>query len=139
MSFRNPNAPDQDKAIRETDEDAVTSKLSAVNAGYIKDEFVKWFVKRPARRSPVINRGTHVRTIGLDTLIIKFLEIDDEKKQIVSLGAGSDTRYFYLKASSRKFHKYFEIDFPEVTVKKVLTVRKHKELSDLIGEDAQLG
>ncbi|CAG8448421.1 2237_t:CDS:2 [Acaulospora morrowiae] len=139
MTSRKLNTSNQDDVIRGTDEDAVTSKLSAVNMGYIKDEYVKWFVRRPARRSPIINRGTYVRNIGLDTLIIKFLEIDDVKKQIVSLGAGSDTRYFHLKSLSRKFHKYFEIDFPEITAKKVLTIRKHKELSDLIGDDAKLG
>ena len=32
-------------------------RRSCVNAGYFSDPFVKHFVRRPARRSPVINRG----------------------------------------------------------------------------------
>ncbi|CAG8697200.1 7157_t:CDS:2, partial [Cetraspora pellucida] len=50
----------QDNAIRGTNDDAVTSKLSAVNAGYIQDEYVKYFLKRPVKRSPLINRGSIV-------------------------------------------------------------------------------
>ncbi|CAG8490604.1 19164_t:CDS:2, partial [Racocetra persica] len=129
----------QDNAIRGTNEDAVTSKLSAVNAGYIQDEYVRYFLKRPVKRSPLINRGSYVRNKGLDTLVIKFLEIEDGKKQIVSLGAGFDTRYFNLKSSLRKFYKYFEIDFPEITAKKVAIIRKNKELSEIIGDDARTG
>ncbi|CAG8817604.1 22415_t:CDS:2, partial [Gigaspora rosea] len=135
MAFRTLTDEDlsiQDHAIRGTNEDAITSKLSAVNAGYIQDEYVKYFHKRPVKRSPLINRG-------LDTLIIKFLEIEDGRKQIISLGAGFDTRYFNLKSSLRKFYKYFEIDFPEITAKKVAIIRKNKTLSEIIGDDARIG
>ncbi|CAG8463375.1 84_t:CDS:2 [Diversispora eburnea] len=144
MDFRNPYREEtsiQDNAIRETNDDATTSKFSAINTGYIKDDFVKFFVKKPARRPPIINRGSYVRNTQLDFLITKFLDIEgsDVKKQIVSLGAGSDTRYFHFKSLSRKFYKYFEIDYPEITSKKVFTIHKHKELFNLIGSDAKIG
>ncbi|CAG8492454.1 11815_t:CDS:2 [Scutellospora calospora] len=142
MTFRTLTDEDisiQDNAIRGTNEDAAMSKLSSVNTGYIQDEYIKYFLKRPTKRSPIINIGSYVRNKGLDTLIIKFLEIEDGKKQIVSLGAGSDTRYFNLKSSSRKFHKYFEIDFPENTAKKVAIIQTNKELSEIIGDDARIG
>ncbi|CAB4374816.1 unnamed protein product [Rhizophagus irregularis] len=144
MSFRVPTIIDsssQDNAIRGTNDDAVTSKLSAVNTGYIQDKYVRYFVRRPSKRPPIINRGTYVRNTGLDILITKFLEGGGEnvKKQVVSFGAGSDTRYFNFKATSRKFYKYFEIDYPEVTSKKVAIIQKHKDLSDLIGNEIQIG
>ncbi|CAJ0765976.1 18699_t:CDS:2, partial [Entrophospora sp. SA101] len=47
----------EDEAIRETNDDAATSKLSAVNVGYLNDKFVKYFVRRTTRRPPIINRG----------------------------------------------------------------------------------
>ncbi|CAG8551752.1 733_t:CDS:2 [Funneliformis caledonium] len=144
MAFRTPSTTDtssQDNAIRGTNDDAVTSKLSAVNTGYINDIFVKYFVKRPSKRPPIINRGSYVRNTGLDILITKFLEVGGEKlkKQIVSLGAGSDTRYFHFKNTLRKFHKYFEIDFPEITSKKVAIILRNKDLSHLIGTKMQIG
>ncbi|CAG8489658.1 2644_t:CDS:2 [Ambispora gerdemannii] len=152
-----------DNAIRGTNEDAVTSKLSAVTTGYIQDSYVKYFVKKPSRRPPIINRGlkkalasSYVRYAGLDTLIKKFLEAgigmdhskDEQtknnpkiKKQIVSLGAGSDTRYFNSKSKKLLdgLYKYFEIDYPEVTAKKVAVIRKNKQLSELFEGNAKLG
>ncbi|CAI2166417.1 16059_t:CDS:2 [Funneliformis geosporum] len=144
MAFRTPPTADtssQDNAIRGTNDDAVTSKLSAVTTGYINDVFVKYFVKRPSKRPPIINRGSYVRNAGLDILITKFLEVGEGnlKKQIVSLGAGSDTRYFHFKITSRNFHKYFEIDFPEITSKKVAIIRRNNDLLDLIGTNMQIG
>lgn len=37
----------------------IASRLhsSAVNLAYLDDPFVKYFVKRPSRRPPLINRG----------------------------------------------------------------------------------
>ncbi|CAG8483406.1 618_t:CDS:2 [Paraglomus occultum] len=130
---------EQEEAVRSTNDDAVISKASAVQADYISDNFVKYFVKRPPRRPPIINRGTYVRTTGLDTLITKFLETGNVKKQVVSLGAGSDTRYFSYKERSRPFHKYFEIDYPEITSRKVAIIRRHKQMYTLLGESARLG
>ncbi|CAG8564664.1 3591_t:CDS:2 [Dentiscutata heterogama] len=104
MAFRTLTDEDtsiQDNAIRGTNEDAITSKLSAVNAGYIQDDYVKYFHKRPTKRSPLINRGSI--------------------------------------SSLQKFYKYFEIDFPEITAKKAAIIRKNKELSEIIGDDARIG
>ncbi|KAG0244104.1 S-adenosyl-L-methionine-dependent methyltransferase [Mortierella sp. GBAus27b] len=183
----------RDDVIKGTDDDAITSKLSAVDLGYLDDPFVKHFVKRPSRRPPIINRGSYLRTATLDNLTIQFInstieagsgsavteakscattnttatatttttttttstittpstpasKSDDTqppssiKKQIVSLGCGSDTRYFKLKAKGLSVHKYFEIDFQESTAKKAAVIKKNKALTDIIGDpDLKLG
>ena len=74
---------------------------SAVNLGYMKDPFVHHFVRKPTKRPPLINRGYFARQTAIDTLIDGFLKAggDTVKKQIISLGAGFDTRFFQLKAS----------------------------------------
>ena len=56
--------------------------------------------------------GTYVRTTALDRIVDTFLSSVDGPKQIVSLGAGSDTRYFRLKRDKKhkNFH-YHELDF----------------------------
>lgn len=67
-------------------------------------------------RPPVINRGTYIRKTEIDRLIAEF-----GAQQIVSFGAGSDTRPFYAPVA-----KYIELDQSFVTSKKVRIVVKAK-------------
>ena len=97
-----------DEGTRSTDGFAAHARVSAVRQGYIQDEFVSYFVPRAKNlptHVPLINIGTHVRTTSIDTLVQDFLKAGSEdgrpvKKQIVSLGAGSDTRFWRLSVSS---------------------------------------
>lgn len=134
-----------DNAIRETDTDAAVSRLSAVNAGYMVDPYAGFFVKRSQKRPPLINIGTFIRTWALDKLVHQFLAANKySKKQIVSLGAGTDTRFFRLQTDANEaiknsIAKYVEIDFPEATTKKAMTVKKHRTLYEVLGPDLKLG
>jgi [phosphatase 2A protein]-leucine-carboxy methyltransferase len=80
--------------------------------------------------------GTYTRTIALDILINAFLSHSDPKqlqtKQIISLGAGTDTRYFRLR-SQNKHHNliYHEFDFPTVSETKRRTLLGNPLLSKL--------
>ena len=86
--------------------------------------------------------GTYCRTIAIDRLVDQFLEssppVHDstsepkrQKKQIISLGAGTDTRYFRLrKAGKTNDLIYHEFDFPDVARLKHVTVRKNASLQD---------
>jgi tRNA wybutosine-synthesizing protein 4 len=65
-----------------TNDDALLSKLSCVEAGYIKDDFVHCFLKRGIKRAPIINRGTYMRTESIDSYCKSF-------SQVVSFGSGS--------------------------------------------------
>jgi [phosphatase 2A protein]-leucine-carboxy methyltransferase len=48
----------KDTIIQQTDNDASVSRLSAVNIGYLHDNYAQSFVlARTARRLPIINRG----------------------------------------------------------------------------------
>ncbi|KAK9760445.1 carboxy methyl transferase for protein phosphatase 2A, variant 2 [Basidiobolus ranarum] len=133
------NISGNDEAVRGTNDDATISKHSAVNLGYLEDKFTKYFVKRGARRPPIINRGSYVRTRCIDSLINLFINCSTDKKQIVSLGAGSDTRYFLLKEQNINPHLYIEVDFPEVTSRKLATIYKNPELKGLLDKEATLG
>ncbi|KAL1921332.1 uncharacterized protein VTP21DRAFT_11048 [Calcarisporiella thermophila] len=130
-----------DDAVRRTNDDAVIGRLSAANIGYLNDPFVQYFVKRPVRRPPIINRGTFIRTTVLDRLIQQFLAAGNSniKKQVVSLGAGSDTRFFCYKAQSLLTpNNYFEIDYPEITANKIAILRRNQELCRILGEDIRV-
>lgn len=93
---------DADGSIRMTDMDASMARLSAVNKGYMQDTFIKHLVQHShlqPPRAPLINVGTYVRSAAIDTLVdswISLCETAGKPCQIVSLGAGSDTRYWRI-------------------------------------------
>lgn len=82
---------------------------SAVSLGYLDDPFTALLYRAPrlgqgeassSRRSPLINVGTHHRTKAIDLLVDRFLEEAGASSQIVSLGAGSDSRFWRIKVGS---------------------------------------
>uniref|UniRef100_M4EV34 Leucine carboxyl methyltransferase 1 homolog n=1 Tax=Brassica campestris TaxID=3711 RepID=M4EV34_BRACM len=123
-------------AVQATNDDASASKLSCVKKGYMKDDYVHLFVKRPLRRSPIINRGYFSRWAAFRKLLAQFLESSNEpaqpKKQILSLGAGFDTTYFQLLDEGKAPFLYVELDFKEVTSKKAAVIENSTQLRDKI-------
>ncbi|RXW24968.1 hypothetical protein EST38_g889 [Candolleomyces aberdarensis] len=117
-----------------------------VKKGYLQDQFVKTLVPRahlqPAR-PPLINIGTYVRSQGIDVLVEEWLQLarqSGQKAQIVSLGAGSDTRFWRIETGQYKddLAAYIEVDFPEVTSKKTMAIRKSKEMNALLGDPSKI-
>lgn len=120
------NARTADQVVQQTDHDANSSRLSAVELGYLKDDYAKAFSTpgdEPVRRYPLINRGTYVRTTAIDRLVLAFLQGNAARKQIVSLGAGSDTRFFRLSDDFRDLI-YHEIDFEVNIIAKKDAIQK---------------
>ncbi|KAF2274847.1 leucine carboxyl methyltransferase [Westerdykella ornata] len=128
-----------DDAVRNTDQDAAGSRVSCVDLGYLHDPYAKLFALEPAtRRLPLLNRGTYVRTSAIDLLIDRFMMAAPETaKQIISLGAGTDTRYFRLcdKYPSAKL-VYHEIDFPTNTAAKLAAIQRHAQLHSKLRTDS---
>ncbi|KAK9274148.1 hypothetical protein L1049_018962 [Liquidambar formosana] len=132
-------------AVQATNDDASASKLSCVKKGYMKDDYIHLFVRRPVRRSPIINRGYFARWAALRKLLFQFLNSErniDEKgqamKQIVSLGAGFDTTYFQLQDEGKAPYLYVELDFKEVTSKKAALIETRGQLRDKVGATASI-
>ncbi|KAK4640569.1 carboxy methyl transferase for protein phosphatase 2A [Podospora bellae-mahoneyi] len=140
-----------DTTIQGTDADAAVSRLSAVELDYLIDPFASYFVAPSPppfhsgpgpglptrRRLPIINRGTYTRTTAIDILIHRFLSSTfstGKPRQIVSLGAGTDTRCFRLFTSSQKHQNihYHEIDFPVIISKKNTLIRTVPALNGIL-------
>ncbi|KAI1503678.1 S-adenosyl-L-methionine-dependent methyltransferase [Biscogniauxia marginata] len=128
-----------DATIQGTDTDAAVSRMSAVDLGYLEDPFAQFFVQTPAigapvRRLPIINRGTYTRTTALDRLVSSFLSASEGgERQIISLGAGTDTRCFKLFSQSNQAGLvYHEIDFPVIARKKFQLVNSTPRLRTII-------
>lgn len=103
--------------------------------GYLDDPFAKlfWDAETP-RRYPIMNRGTYIRTAAIDQLVDCFLDTPSgQAKQIVSLGAGTDTRYFRILSQRPKVNlSYHELDFAINTTKKIAAIRRSPELLRLL-------
>ncbi|KAL9547004.1 hypothetical protein MBANPS3_006391 [Mucor bainieri] len=167
MNFLDDEMETSDDIVRGTNDDATLAgadtfySSSAVSLGYVQDPFVKLFVKKPTRRSPIINRatqrltkGTFIRSYAIDSIVSQFLNMPGPKKQIVALGAGFDNGYFPYESSeinsnkagilthngnalSENLSKYFEVDFSEITMKKAMAIKRRKELFSLMAEADQ--
>jgi [phosphatase 2A protein]-leucine-carboxy methyltransferase len=74
--------------------------------------------------------GTYLRTSAIDLLVAKFLvAYPSSAKQIISLGAGTDTRFFRLLDLYPETRLiYHEIDFPTNTVAKIAAIQKQPSL-----------
>lgn len=64
-----------DTCVQGTNDDAQVSKFSCARAGYFKDDFIQFFVRRSSRRSPLINRGYFTRYAALRALLDLFLRL----------------------------------------------------------------
>ncbi|RMZ76418.1 hypothetical protein DV737_g4790, partial [Chaetothyriales sp. CBS 132003] len=123
----NPLLLESDYSKLDQDEEDQEISVSAVDAGYLDDPFAKLLsgTGEVARRLPLMNRGTYVRTTAIDQVVNTFLaSAPPGRKQIISLGAGSDTRYFRLKHMQPNLDLlYHEVDFATNTRTKILRLR----------------
>ena len=160
-NFKNPSSSivederlAKDKIVQHTDYDASISRLSAIEVGYLDDPFAKLLLSAGEQRKfPIINRGmfedfenaysqrysnenegTYVRTTAIDNLVHRFLSMPTRtKKQILSLGAGSDTRFFRLMAQfPPETLVYHELDFPVNTSAKIACINRSSTLTGCI-------
>jgi [phosphatase 2A protein]-leucine-carboxy methyltransferase len=116
-----------DNAVKGTDQDAAGSRVSCVELGYLHDPYAQLLTTQPAvRKLPLLNRGTYVRTSAIDLLVAKFLvTYPSSAKQIISLGAGTDTRFFRLLDLYPQTRLiYHEIDFPTNTLAKIAPIQR---------------
>ncbi|KAI5795571.1 hypothetical protein EDC01DRAFT_56907 [Geopyxis carbonaria] len=83
----------QDAAIIGTNNSSIVSKRS-VERLYSNDnehQFLRYFVRKPQRRSPIINRGYWLRMQAVEYVVHSFLRAElpvPKKKVVVNLGCG---------------------------------------------------
>ncbi|UZJ52458.1 hypothetical protein CBS101457_001778 [Exobasidium rhododendri] len=132
-----------DNAIRSTDNDAVGSRIAAIQHHYLESDPYSLLLGPTmpiAPRPPIINIGTYLRCRAIDTLVDDFLDGGSGQKQIISLGAGSDSRFWRLQADSKrkgKLKHYVELDFAELTISKVEKIVRHRELLSLVSSSEE--
>ncbi|CDU19695.1 leucine carboxyl methyltransferase, putative [Plasmodium yoelii] len=108
-------AESSNRNVQGTTYEAASSKLSAIQLGYYHDPYMQYFVKRRERRSPLINRGYYSRVAAIRQYIEMFVKSlgNDELVQVVNIGAGLDTMFFWIYEQYKNI-KYYEMDFYEL-------------------------
>lgn len=117
-----------DEGVQATNDDATSSKLSAVSLGYWTDPYLPLMLKRGPRRAPEIHLGYYARVRGFRYLVEKFLDACDTKVQMINLGCGFDTLYWRLVDEGKPIKNFVEVDFNGVTARKCYLIKRHREL-----------
>lgn len=75
--------------LLQTNNSSIVSKRSVEKLYLPQPHFYRYFVRKPLRRSPTINRGYWLRMRAIDWVVRQFLEKPtDQQKIIVNLGCG---------------------------------------------------
>jgi len=141
MNFDDIGSGHIDAAVQGTHIDAAVAKTTCAAFGYIHDPWVQHFAHSPNQPNPLFNRGYWARVRGVQTEVANFVQRANEQApdkgvQIVNLGAGLDTMYWWLKHEKIEGRlpdvniTYFEIDFPEIIQKKTRIVQRKNLLTD---------
>lgn len=74
----------------QTNNSSIVSKRSVERLYYPNEpQYFRHFVKKPQRRSPLINRGYWLRIKAVDQVVRQFLDQDSSKtKVVINLGCG---------------------------------------------------
>lgn len=107
-------------------------------------EWFKFFVKKPKRRSPAINRGYWIRMEAIKRMILKIISSRDDPSQevtIINLGCGFDPLPFQLLSqfsddTSLKL-KFLDIDYPDLIANKLDMIKSSLEILSILGNEVQ--
>lgn len=75
--------------VMATNNSSIVSKRSVEKLYLPEPHFFRYFVKKPVRRAPTINRGYWLRMRAIDWVVKQFLEKPSEKgKVVINFGCG---------------------------------------------------
>lgn len=131
-----------DAAVRKTNDEALTAKISAEAKGYFKDQYLRALsehighhpIPRSPIRQPMINRGTYARVSFVRGMVSRFLAAtcSGVVPQVVSFGAGHDTMPFQmLSQHPTRQIRYLELEFAEVVSIKAKAIAESPRLAGL--------
>ncbi|KAI9798004.1 MAG: tRNA methyltransferase ppm2 [Candelina submexicana] len=126
-----------DESIMLTNNSSIVSKRSVERLYYPNEpQFFRHFVKKPQRRSPLINRGYWLRMKAIDHVVHDFL--DDSagiKKVVINLGCGYDPLPFQcLSKYAQACHNvvFIDVDYGKLMAKKCEVILRTPELHELL-------
>ncbi|ODV77623.1 LCM-domain-containing protein [Suhomyces tanzawaensis NRRL Y-17324] len=132
-----------DLQVQGTNNSSIVSKRS-VEMLYTKEispemgEWFKFFVPKPKRRSPAINRGYWIRMESIRQMVLRIIEKNlDKEINVVNLGCGFDPLPFQLlnsfkETGSKVKVNFLDFDYPELIENKLRMIKESPEICTLI-------
>jgi hypothetical protein len=121
---------EEHEAVMKTNDEALFCRVALDMNGMIPDAAVRLFQRHFPHEpiSPLILRGTFIRTKAIDNALLQL--VSSGKAQVVSFGAGFDTRWCRLHEQLGNVLRYVEVDFEEVIHKKQKALGQTQPLKD---------
>lgn len=131
-----------DLQVQGTNNSSIVSKRS-VEMLYSKvldpevGEWFQYFVAKPKRRSPAINRGYWIRMESIKQMILNIVALNPGKHiSIVNLGCGFDPLPFQLLSKFKNKDaklSFLDFDYPELVARKQLMIQESEPIVQLLG------
>lgn len=144
-----------DLAIQGTNNSSIASKRSVerlyltklgVNANVDStkpsNEYFKYFVRKPLRRSPCINRGYWLRLEAVKSRVDSIVEHTAGRVVVVNLGCGYDPLPFQLldpnNLQNTRYNgrlSFVDIDYADLISTKINIIKQTDELKNIVGQE----
>ncbi|KAI1972797.1 tRNA methyltransferase ppm2 [Ophidiomyces ophidiicola] len=119
-----------------TNGSSIVSKRSVEQLYFPEPHFIRYFVKKRQRRSPLINRGYWLRMYAIEHTVKTFLqEYSDRPKIILNLGCGFDPLPFQFLTRAPEFCRhvrFIDIDYHKLMLEKRDAIRNTSALNSLL-------
>ncbi|GFF34488.1 hypothetical protein IFM58399_03889 [Aspergillus lentulus] len=119
-----------------TNNSSIVSKRSVELLYYPKPHFFRYFVKKPPRRSPLINRGYWLRMHAMAESVRRFMrQPSDKPKFVLNLGCGFDPLPFILLSTDKSLcstTRFVDIDYEKLMVNKKTAICRTDEITQLL-------
>ncbi|MCJ1311948.1 tRNA methyltransferase ppm2 [Agyrium rufum] len=126
----------EDDSIMGTNNSSIVSKRSVERLYYPEPHFFRYFVKKPQRRAPVINRGYWFRMYAIERTVDRFLSRNTigKTKVIINLGCGDPLPFQLLAKNDEKLGDviFVDVDYPDLIRKKAQCIAETPQLYDLL-------
>ncbi|RAL00930.1 tRNA methyltransferase PPM2 [Aspergillus ibericus CBS 121593] len=119
-----------------TNNSSIVSKRSVEMLYYPKPHFFRYFVKKPQRRSPLINRGYWLRMHAMAESVRQFMrEPSGKPKFVLNLGCGFDPLPFILLSEDPSLcsdTRFIDIDYEKLMINKKTAIRRTDEITQTL-------
>ncbi|KAL4919758.1 hypothetical protein BDW62DRAFT_209466 [Aspergillus aurantiobrunneus] len=125
-----------------TNNSSIVSKRSVETLYYPEPHFFRYFVKKPQRRAPLINRGYWLRMHAMEESVQRFMrEPSDKPKFVLNLGCGFDPLPFILLSTDRSLCSqttFVDIDYEKLMLNKKAAIQQASVITELL-ENVEFG
>ena len=104
---------------------------------YPKPHYYRYFVKRPKKRTALINRGYLLRMKAIEYQLKAFLSQTSGRKVVINLGCGYDALPFTALSVFPTLCSgalFVDVDYEALIREKVEIIKQNQELSSLLGD-----